>query len=354
MFTTAVKGAYPKYTSPPRPSLVARAIRQWRQKQITGEELERAMQRAEVETVAEMVAAGMEVVWDGQLRWDSPAYLLREFKGVDPWINQMVGVQAAEPHAESDSTDTTPFEGNGHQPHAAFQEKVKISGKIEWQKPILADTYRFLAERTPVDLRPVLTGPVSLSQFCDDGWYGNENSQRIIDIAKALHREIEGLVSAGAGRILIEEPLLIAGDVERLLLEETLVTLTDGIVADFFLSAENAVTTDETFLQIIPFKGVTVDARRLDPVEVERIAGRFQNQNKLIELGVIDGRSQRVETPEEVCDRMMNWGKLYNPDLLWVSSTSGLGGLSRETAYLKLQSLARGVELARREISRDE
>lgn len=358
MFTVAVKGTYPKFTSPPRPSLLARALKSWRTWQITDGELERSLQRAEVEVVAEMVAAGCEVVWDGQLRWDGPAFLLGSLKGVKPSLNRMIGeklpmvVEGESLNGMSLDGDTSA--GNGHHPHGLMQEKIEVIDRIGWQKPILSNTFRFLSDRVPVDLRPVFTGPISLAQLCDNGYYEDDNYQRIIDIAKALNREIEGLVAVGGKHFLIEEPLLLKGDFEVSQLEEITGILTNGISQPIFLSASNEMTTDPELLQALSFGGYCIDSYKLDPASLQTWLTICEEKESIIELGVVNGRKSRIEDPAEICQTLVAWGRAYSPDRLWASTTTGLGGLTREVAFLKLQALAKGAELARRELAKDE
>jgi len=358
MFTIAAKGTYPKFTAPPRPSLLARAIKSWQSSQITDGELERALQRGEVEVIAELVAAGCEVVWEGQLRWDSPAYLLGSLKGVVPWVNSLIGEKLpVETEGESpngNSIPGDPSESNGHHLQRATQVKVKVVDRLSWQRPILVETYRFLSERVPVDLRPVLTGPVSLAQLCDDGYYGEDIYGRIVDIAKALNRELQGLEAIGARQILIEEPLLLSGDLEPTQLAEITGILTSGVASSLFLSASNDITTDIALLEQLPFKGFCIDPHGLDPVALPELIACFTAKEAIIELGVINGRKPHIEDPAAICEIIATWGRAYPPDNIWVSSTGGLGGLTREVAYLKLQSLAKGADLARRELAKDE
>jgi hypothetical protein len=73
VFTIAVNGSYPCSPSPPRPQIALRAREDLTGGRITGREYARALERATVEAVAEMVAAGVEVVSDGQIRWEGPA-----------------------------------------------------------------------------------------------------------------------------------------------------------------------------------------------------------------------------------------------------------------------------------------
>lgn len=357
MFTAVVRGTYPKYPSAPRPSLLSRALRQWRARQIDDRDLERAFRRAQVEVVAEMVVAGMEVVWDGQLRWDGPAdFICRRLHGFEVGPDRLIGQQISPPAGDdtptADSgTDEPSDGGNGHhaealQPHAS----PRAIERIDWERPILAADFRFLADRSPVDLRPVLTGPYSLAGFCDPGIYEDRLAEFLFDIARALNREIEGLVAAGAKSVLIEEPLLTSSSSDIDLFFNAARRLTEGIEATLFLAPGGDVIGMEGLLARSGFRGLALDVSNAPPNAELRDDPAFF-MGRVIELGVVDGRSVRVESPEEVAEALVKWGERRDPHLLWAAPSCGLGRLTREAAFEKLQALARGVELARREMA---
>ena len=68
-------------------------------------------------------------------------------------------------------------------------------------------------------------------------------------------------------------------------------------------------------------------------------------------LGVIDLGSDQVETPDEVAQRIRAALKFLPAERLVPAPDCGMKYLARETAFGKLQALAAGAALVRRELS---
>src|SRR3989337_3675282 len=69
MQTTAV-GSYPKIPTRPRPARLRRAIARFDRGEIAAEELARVEDEVAIEVIGEQAEAGLDIVTDGQVRWD--------------------------------------------------------------------------------------------------------------------------------------------------------------------------------------------------------------------------------------------------------------------------------------------
>lgn len=324
MFTTSVYGNYPKQPEPPRPQLLNRALEDFHKGTIDDEGLARAVERATVEVVVEMIAAGVEVVSDGQIKGqDEIGYVCSRLAGFE--INE-------------DDADGRP----------------RASSRITWKKPIFDHDYLFLAERAPVEVRLALTGPFSLAKLCDSADYGDDIRGLTFDLAVALNREFEGLANAGAKYILIEEPLLTQYKREIDIFCEAAELLCNGIKADVMLGTfYGDLTGIEYPLKKTPFAGFGFDI--LEGPDNEQVLTVKDNwEGKIIQLGLVHARDSRVESPMEVALGLIKYAQFHDPDLIWVSPTAGLNGLSRNIAFDKLTNMCQGADWARKEMARRE
>src|SRR3989304_1320394 len=83
MQTTAV-GSYPKIPNRPRPARLRRAIARRDRGEITAEELARGEDEVIIEVIAEQVEAGLDLVTDGQVRWDDDqTYIAQRLGGIE-------------------------------------------------------------------------------------------------------------------------------------------------------------------------------------------------------------------------------------------------------------------------------
>jgi len=67
---TTVVGNYPKIPNRPRPARLRQAINRRDRGEITSEELARIEDEVTVEVIGEQVEAGLDIITDGQVRWD--------------------------------------------------------------------------------------------------------------------------------------------------------------------------------------------------------------------------------------------------------------------------------------------
>gem|GEM_PF-1631531 len=345
IFTIANRGSYPRSPLPPRPSIIERAIAGWQRGTISDADLERAFQRSMVESVAEQIAAGVEVASDGQCRWDGPAeFILRHLAGFESPPDRLLTKSAT----TEDSTGI-PADGGAVSPITS-----RAVGRAMWQRPILIDDFKFLSERSPIDLRPTLTGPLSLARFADpDSYCKDRKFELAIDLARALAREIEGLEAAGAHYILIEEPLVTPADTADSLLGEAAAILCQNRAIAVMLAVSGSWTEAIEHLTTLPFTGFAFDL--VDEPGNDDLANRpGLMPGRILELGLVSGRSKRIESAMEIGMGLLRFADVHDPDLIWVGPAAPLGGLPRDVAYEKLCRITEAVNWTRREMARRE
>src|SRR3989337_3667906 len=81
---TTVVGNYPKIPTRPRPARLRQAINRRDRGEITNEELARVGDEVTVEVIREQIDAGLDIVTDGQVRWDDDqTYVTRGLAGIE-------------------------------------------------------------------------------------------------------------------------------------------------------------------------------------------------------------------------------------------------------------------------------
>jgi 5-methyltetrahydropteroyltriglutamate--homocysteine methyltransferase len=97
-------------------------------------------------------------------------------------------------------------------------------------------------------------------------------------------------------------------------------------------------------------------ASEADRERVLRILGGYATGDRRIFVGVIDPIDPRVETPEEVRDRVLQAARFIDPGHLGTTDDCGFSpfgddtSTSRDTAFAKIQARVTGTELASREL----
>ncbi|MDP9152094.1 MAG: 5-methyltetrahydropteroyltriglutamate--homocysteine methyltransferase [Myxococcota bacterium] len=95
-------------------------------------------------------------------------------------------------------------------------------------------------------------------------------------------------------------------------------------------------------------------AAEKDPVRVLQIIQKCMKPGQRVFVGVVSPIDPRVETPEEVCRRVLQAAKYIRPDVLGTTDDCGFSPFSddlsttRETAFAKIEARVLGTALAER------
>ena len=173
MITTVV-GNYPKIGPGTSAPSLRGAIGQYDQGKITLEELRRIEDEVTKEVIQEQSDAGIDVVTDGQIRWDDgQTYIAQKINGFS--INGLIRY----------------FDSNTYYRHPIAESN------LEWNGPILVRDYKFAQQHSSKPVKAVVTGPYTLAKLSQRGVYSDFKTM-VMDVAAALNKEALALQEAGA------------------------------------------------------------------------------------------------------------------------------------------------------------
>jgi len=326
MRTTAV-GHYPKISNRPRPARLRQAIARLDRGEITAEELAQVQDEVTVEVIGEQVEAGLDLVTDGQIRWDDDqTYIARRLEGFE--IGGLIRY----------------FDTN------TYYRQPKVVGPARWREPILVRDYEFAARHSEKPVKALITGPYTLAALSTDAHYGDRR-RLVLDLAEALHQEALALAAAGAPVIQANEPAILRYKEDAPLLQEALARMLDGLPASGRgVQAQTALYTwfgdaDGILPQLLE---LPVDVIGLDfvwgPGNWEAL--RRTVFTKGLGFGIIDARNTKMESVEEIAEQIRRVGEFVPAEKLYVNPSCGLEYLPREVAFEKLRRLVEGVRAA--------
>jgi 5-methyltetrahydropteroyltriglutamate--homocysteine methyltransferase len=219
----------------------------------------------------------------------------------------------------------------------------------------LAADFQFTREQTDRPIKFSFTGPFSLAKrIRNEGYPDGEGL--VLDIARMLNREARDLAAAGASLLQIDEPFL-AGYPEAVPLAVKAINLVvEGVDVewavhicygnrharpaweghyDFLFPAIMDAHVDQLVLEF---------ARKgYDDVALFK---KYHPSFKL-GLGVIDVKTETVETPEQVAARVDRALGVIDPDRIVVNPDCGLRHLPTKIALAKLRAMNAGAALVR-------
>lgn len=317
---TTVVGAYPKIPNRPKPARLRAALNKRDRGDITDEELARVVDEVTVEVIAEQIEAGVDIVTDGQVRWDDDqTYLARKMSGIE-----IGGLQRY--------LDTN-----------TYYRQPEITGPVGWQEPITVADYEFTVKNSSKPVKAILPGPYTLAVLSLDKHY-NDREKLTMALAAELRKEVEALVAVGATAIQINDPMIVVQKDGAALAARALTKMLDGI------DAETGVYTwfDGAYGVLHHLLDTPVDVIGLDFVwgtdNWEALKDvRF---DKKLGFGIVDGRNTRLETADEIAEAVKRVSEFVPSERLYVNPSCNLEYLPRERAFEKLKTMVAGARKA--------
>jgi len=335
---TTVVGSYPQPNwLVDRPMLGARlpprirAAEIWRVPEAWRSE---AQDDATLIAIRDMERAGIDVISDGEMRRES--YSNRFATALD-------GVDVENPGVAIDRT--------GH-PNPV----PRIVGPIVRRAPVMVGDVEFLRRNTDRAIRITVPGPFTMSQQAQNDYYPTA-AEAAMAYAAAVNEELRDLKRAGADVVQLDEPYLQArpDDARAYALPAIARALVgiEGVTALHTCFGYAHVVHNR--LRGYPFLA-ELDGTPAQQIVIESMQQKVDLSmlemlpHKQVVLGVINlADDAPVETPEEVAAQIRAALKYIEPHRLVLAPDCGMKYLPRAIAFAKLQALAAGTAIVRRE-----
>ena len=347
LLTTTI-GAYPKPSYVPTPDWFDASRRgeyytfdyveeYERELDRLGDDAEAIFVRATRECLDDQLEAGIDVLTDGEMRRENYIhYHCRHLDGID-----------FEQRTQMEFRPTF------------FGAVPTIRGAVRARDHFLAHDWKVAQSMTNRPIKATMPGPVTIGNACHDEHYDGNRERRGRDIADALNAEIRDLAEAGCRYVQIDEPgfardpddALSFGfeNLERCWhhVPETVTRVVhmccgypnrldnpDYPKADNDIYERLAALIEDSSIQAISIE----DAHRHNDLALLQ---RFQRTTVI--LGCFDISMSRVETEDEIAQRLAAALEHIDADRLVAAPDCGLGLLGRELATQKLANMCRAA-----------
>jgi 5-methyltetrahydropteroyltriglutamate--homocysteine methyltransferase len=224
----------------------------------------------------------------------------------------------------------------------------------------LAEEARFLARNTERHNKISISGPHTLVKRIRNNHYPSEEAFAL-DLGRILNFEMKELVRAGATHLQIDEPYYscFPEDLEWAL--AAINAMVEGVNADITLhicygNRYGKPSFEGSYRYLFP----RILQAKVHTVSLE-FARRGEEDLQLFKefdvpfalgLGVIDVKSQEVESPALVADRIRRALDVVPAERLIANPDCGLVRLPREVAFSKLAAMVEGARTVRKELAR--
>ena len=338
LLQTTVVGSYPQPDWLVDRALLSKVVPRTRMREIWRVQepyLEQAQDDATLLAIRDMERAGIDIITDGEMRRESYS---------NRFATALEGVDDANPAVIVNRTgNRTPV--------------PRVVCKLKRVRPVELRDMQFLRANTAKAAKITLPGPFTMGQQVKDEHY-NDPEAMCMDYAAAVNEEAHELVKAGADVIQLDEPWLrndpesakrYAVKVINRALQGIAVPTVVHLCFGYAAVVGSLKPTGYSFLPQLAdtiAQQISIESAqpRLDLGVLKDLAP------KKVMLGVIDLADPAIETPETVAGRIRAGLKHLSPDKLLPAPDCGMKYLPRATAFGKLQSLAQGAAIVRREL----
>ncbi len=290
--------------------------------------------------VVDQERAGIDIISDGELRRDND---------VDYLLARIPGVEIARP----DKADYFDYYD------ASISGPLPAPGRANLG---LAEDFRFVRQLTDRPVKLSITGPYSLAHRIrgDSAGAYPDHGELVRALARVLAAEAAELARAGARVLQIDEPFLAGYPEDAELAVEAVNMVTDGADVswtlhvcygnryarplweghyDFLFPAVKEANVDQLALEFA--RTGDEDLSLLEQHHWDRGLG----------LGVIDVKTEQVESPELVATRIRRALRFVTPDKLVINPDCGLRHLLPDIARAKLAAMVAGAAIVRGELA---
>jgi len=323
--------------------------------------------------IADQVRAGLDIVTDGEMRFDQDI-------GGRSWFgypfDRLSGL--TQPAQSGDPRQRESHGGRSRDPADILSEFVDTKRPPEITGPLGPGDLQYdavwkVAQR-------LVDKPVKLGSICGQmldlqvaNRFYKDRRESVMAFSEAMNAEYHRLADAGCPVIQVEEPLTRGNagnpDIPAEFYVEALNRELRGLRAKTEvwchtcwgnpyaqrLHGRPSYRPALKHFASLDIDVLTVEATETAGAELGEIAASLAPHQKLC-IGVISHRSLQVELPEEVAALIRTALKHIAPERLLLSSDCGFGrqGMSRTHAFYKMAAMVRGANIVRRELGLDE
>ena len=333
-------GSYPRVSDTPESQLLERTIVSFDRGERTSADLLDAQNTVTRHAIAEQVKAGLEIITDGQIRWNDP-------------ISHLAGKLE---HVTL--RETLPY----FQTQTHFRQPV-LSDKTVRRSAVIVEEYSFARNAlghlpTPAGkagrlaIKPVLTGPYTMAKLSASENHAGHSShadhdgleKRAHQFAEFLAKEIEALKQFGAHLIQIDEPAILDHPEDWPIFADCIATLVSA--------RDNSKDGRKLELALYTFFGdasplyekllsLPVDILGFDFTSSVSLLDKAASQGspKALALGFLDGCNSKIENAQEVARSVDRLLPKIKSDQIFLGPSCGLGFLPASIAFSKLALL---------------
>jgi 5-methyltetrahydropteroyltriglutamate--homocysteine methyltransferase len=333
-------GSYPRVGDSPDLQLLQRTVAALDRGERTTADLLDAQNTVTRGAIADQVKAGLDIVTDGQIRWNDPiSYVPAKLDNIE--------LQGSVPFFDTEKSCRQPlFTG------APLRRGNLVVAEYSFARNALGHLPTPANKAGKLAIKPVLTGPYTLAKFSlscrtENGGAGAPATleARAIAYGEILAPEIEALSQCGAEMIQIDEPAILQNPGEWAIFERALQPLLQArdkakktnrkLELALYVYFDDCAPLYEKFLRL------PVDILGVDFVSSPNLGDTIFSigSPKPLALGLVDGRNKQLEPTADLARLVQRLFPRIEGGRAYLGPSCGLEYLTSATALAKFALL---------------
>jgi 5-methyltetrahydropteroyltriglutamate--homocysteine methyltransferase len=310
------------------------------QAKLTLADVQEAHDAAVRSAIMDQESAGVDIITDGELRRETMVYFFSaRIHGFD-MSGRMKPIGNLDPSLRMNDP--------------VVREKVRRANGLGME-----EHFTFLLQHATHATKVCVTGPQMLAKRATNEYYQSDK-ELVFDLAEVLNIELKNLVKAGCTFIQIDEPVWVGYPTDMPWLVESFNRLVDGVDAKIALHvcygnyqlkrlfsgeyAELFPAILDTHADQLSMEFAVSNGAGLD------LFTKFPTTKEIV-VGVIDVKTDDIETPEIVAGRIRAALRHIPAERMYISPDCGMKFMPRDRAYRKLCAMVEGTRIVRQELN---
>jgi 5-methyltetrahydropteroyltriglutamate--homocysteine methyltransferase len=263
-----------------------------------------------VETaVGDQIAAGIDIISDGQVRGDM----------IGAFTSKLPGIREQE-----------------------------VIGKVQPASgPITVGDTKYAISRSP-KVKGIITGPTTLAHGLHINTPMYRNKEELVpDLAAALLVEARALEAAGITLLQIDEPIFSTGIADLAIGKQAIEQIAAGLHTPVCMHV--CGNLGNVIDEILKFNVNVLDFEFANNPDNLDLLSRRDLAGKMIGFGCVDSSTDRIESTAEIRKRIQKGVEIFDPKIMLIDPDCGMRMRTHEAAYAKLKYMcdaAKEVRLA--------
>ncbi len=318
LLPTTVVGSYPK------PKWLNRMIREYREGKLSDDIMEEAYKDAIKLVVKEHEIAGVDIIWDGEMRREEmTSYFAEHIEGFTIYGEVRVW-------------------GNN------YYKKPAIVDELRYKDELAVGDFKYLKSITNKRIKVPITGPYTIVDWSFNEYYKNKE-EAVYALAEVMNIELKNLVKAGADYIQLDEPAIPTHDDELEIAKNATEIVTNGVNA--YIGMHMCYGDyRKIYPEILEFKVDQLDFELANKKFADLKIFKEYDFTKDLGFGCIDVHTRRIETKEEVKESIRKAFEIVEPKRVYVDPDCGLKLLPKRIAFEKLKVMVEATKELREEL----